>query len=182
MSEKQSDPRFYALRDAVVDDRAEAKRMIDADPSCVHARNSIGETALHYLAVEDMLDAVEWLAACGADIDTRNDFGGTPLTEASQLGYLEMCRFLLRNGADIFAKDMDGGNAVSAAASGDFAANSDTALLEMLIAAIGDTDINDMIDEDDIESIVRNAHPNVVSVLQKHGLQHRTSTSSSDTH
>ncbi len=96
----QSDPRFYLLRDvAAAGDYEAAGQMIEQDPTIVAAKNSIGETALHFLVVENYLEAVEFLAGHGSDVNSRNDFGQSALYEAAQLGYLEMIDLLLRLGA-----------------------------------------------------------------------------------
>jgi ankyrin repeat protein len=100
MEEQQRDPRFYQLRNAVRADLEEAARIVAADPSIVQAKNSLGETALHYLVVENDFEAVEWLRLRGSDIDPTNINGNTPLDEAAVLGYLEMCQYLVSHGAN----------------------------------------------------------------------------------
>jgi ankyrin repeat protein len=107
---------FYAIRDAAYFDRGAAARLLAEDPMLIEVRNSIGETALHYLVVEDELPAVEWLLDRGADVNTRNDFGSTPLMEAAALGYLEMCEFLLNRGADFELRNHNDDTAISEAA------------------------------------------------------------------
>ena len=82
-----ADPRFYAFRDAVWCDKAEAARLLAEDPSLIAVRNSIGETVMHYLAVENERASVEWLLDRGADVNTRNNFGSTPL-DGSGLAWL----------------------------------------------------------------------------------------------
>ena len=85
---QQPDP-FYAFRDAVLTDRATALKMLAADPSLLHRKSSVGETALHGCAVENQIDAVAWLLSRGASLNTATDFGDTPLSHAAQLGYVE---------------------------------------------------------------------------------------------
>lgn len=95
-----SEPRFYLLRNAAAaGDYETARRMIEQDPDIVAARNSIGETALHFLVVENHGEAVTFLAGHGAEVNPRNAFGQSALYEAAQLGYVEMIDLLLRLGA-----------------------------------------------------------------------------------
>jgi hypothetical protein len=114
----ETDPRFYCLREAVENDLAEAERLVRTDPSIVAARNSIGETALHYLVFEDDVQAAVWLLEHGSDLETRNDFGATPLLEAARLGYGAMCRLLVARGANPRARDQVGDTPVVHAAEG----------------------------------------------------------------
>ena len=77
------------LVDACFDSPAAAAALLDAEPGLLFARDGLGETALHYLAVENRLEAVEWLSARGATLDTVSDVQGSPVSEASSLGYEE---------------------------------------------------------------------------------------------
>ena len=45
--------RFHTFRDAVLCDLDVATRMLAEDPKLVLLRNSIGETAMHFLAIEN---------------------------------------------------------------------------------------------------------------------------------
>ena len=101
MSQDESDPRFYELRNDASCDQHRARKLILYDPSIIEARNSLGETALHYLAVENAVEAVEFLAGQGADVNCRNTFGDAAIMEAAQLGYVEMVDLLLRLGATV---------------------------------------------------------------------------------
>ena len=61
-----SDPRWYKLRNLVFEEAfANADALVASDPSLLHARNGLGETVLHFLAVEDDLAGVAWLHAKG---------------------------------------------------------------------------------------------------------------------
>ena len=95
----QTNSRFYALRNAAYADLAAARELIASDASIVEAKNSIGETALHFLVVENQLAAVEFLAQHGSDVNNRNDFGTPAIIEAAQLGYREMVKLLADLGA-----------------------------------------------------------------------------------
>jgi len=79
--------------------------MIKRDKSILNARNSIGETVLHYLAVENDQEGIAWLKAQGANLNTQNDFGSPPVFEVAQLGYKELLKWLIENGADLSITD-----------------------------------------------------------------------------
>ena len=83
MADAPTDPRFYQLRNAAYADRSAARELIANDASIVEAKNSIGETALHFLVVENQLEAVEFLAQHGSDVNNRNDFGTPAIIEAA---------------------------------------------------------------------------------------------------
>ena len=100
---EETDPRFYLLRNAACWNLEEAHRLVLEDPTIVEARNSIGETALHFLVVENALEAVAFLAQHGSQVNTRNAFRNSALSEAVQLGYVEMVELLLPLGARISA-------------------------------------------------------------------------------
>ncbi len=100
------DTRFYELRNAAYADLPLARKLIQNDPSIVTAKNSIGETAFHFLVVENQFEAVEFLVRHGSDINNRNDFGTPAIVEAAQLGYVEMIDLLLNLGAGVDVAEM----------------------------------------------------------------------------
>jgi len=123
---------FERLIRAVVDDKNAADRLVSSDPKIIEARNGIGETVLHYLAVENRLNDVAWLLDHGADINTANDFGNTPLSEAASLGYCKLCDFLINKGADPKIKTPEGDTALSEAAT-----NDEHEVVELLLNHVG---------------------------------------------
>ena len=76
-------------------------QLLKAEPDLISARDGLGETPLHYLAVENKLSAVRALVEHGAEVNTINECGGTPLSEATSLGYVELVKFLLSVGAKL---------------------------------------------------------------------------------
>lgn len=108
--------KFELLIKAVLDDMSSADNLVNNDSDLVYAKNGIGETVLHFLAVENKIHEVSWLLSKGAEINTMNEFGNTPLSEASGLGYYELCKFLLQKGADPKLKTPEGDTALSEAA------------------------------------------------------------------
>ncbi|MEO0423782.1 MAG: ankyrin repeat domain-containing protein [Pseudomonadota bacterium] len=120
MDSPPPDPRFYALRSALLDgDLSLADELIRSDPASLEARDGVGETVLHWLAVEDERELVEWLRSRGAQVDPRTHFGNTPLGEAASLGYLELCAYLVAHGADTRAKNHLGSTPLAQAATSD---------------------------------------------------------------
>ena len=76
-------------------------RLLKAEPDLIRARDGLGETPLHYLAVENDLASVRALVEHGAQVNTLNECGGTPLSEAASLGYVELVKYLLSVGAKL---------------------------------------------------------------------------------
>ena len=85
----------------------EGRKLLVKEPALIEARDGLGETALHYLAVENQIAAVKVLIASGAKFNTLSDVGGTPLSEAASLGYVELVTYLLSMGAQIRVDGQD---------------------------------------------------------------------------
>lgn len=104
-----ADAIWYELRNAVYSkDFGVAETILRAHPHIRTARNGIGETVLHFLAVENDLEGVAWLHARGFDLNEQNKFGTPAIFEAAGLGYKELVMWLAENGANIEALDRDG--------------------------------------------------------------------------
>ena len=131
--QKTADPRFYELRDAACADLSLAAALIQADPAILDARNSIGETAFHFLVIENEVEIATWMLERGADVNTRSNFGATPLIEAAGLGYYNMCKLLLKHGADLRMRNDCGDTAIATAAE-----HGKAAVMKFLIKQIGD--------------------------------------------
>ncbi|BDI31396.1 hypothetical protein CCAX7_34470 [Capsulimonas corticalis] len=134
-TKKPTDSRFYELRDAACSDFTLAEALLKFDPTILDARNSIGETAFHYVVVENELPAANWLLDHGADVNTRNHFSATPLIEAAGLGYLNMCKLLLKRGADLKMQNDCGDTAIATAAE-----NGKIAVMKFLMKQVGDSE------------------------------------------
>ncbi len=104
-------PEWYEFRNMLgSSDFESASALLEKMPGLMEARNGIGETVLHHLAVENRQDAVEWLHAKGADLNAVNLFGRPLLFETAQLGYKDLILWLIRQGADPGQKDAGGMN------------------------------------------------------------------------
>jgi ankyrin repeat protein len=108
--------KFHEFVRAVFHNPAAAAGLLTEYPDILKAKNSIGETPLHYLVIENAINSVRCLLELGADINTTNELGQTPLFQSAQLGYLEMCCYLLEHGANPQISDYEGETALSFAA------------------------------------------------------------------
>ena len=84
-------PEWYHLRNALEHaDYSSASTLLENDSSLIDARNGIGESVLHFLAVENNQLAVKWLHARGANLNATNKFGKPLLFEVALLGYKDL--------------------------------------------------------------------------------------------
>lgn len=88
------------LIQAVVNDRVEACRLLQAHPELFTTPWDLGQNALHFLTLEGTPSDVEFLLYQGFDPERRNDFGDTPLLDACVLEKTETAKVLLAYGAD----------------------------------------------------------------------------------
>jgi hypothetical protein len=104
-----SDALWYELRNAVYSkDFSVAETVLKANPHLRTARNGIGETVLHFLAVENDLEGVAWLRARGFDLNEQNSFGTPTIFEVAGLGYKDLLLWFIENGGNVEALDRDG--------------------------------------------------------------------------
>lgn len=105
------------LVEACFADPEQAKTLLKQSPDLIHCRDTVGETAFHYVVVEERLDLAELLLSAGADINTQTCFGDTPLMHAAMLGNLELVRWLVSRGATLEPKNVNGESVLVTAAS-----------------------------------------------------------------
>lgn len=103
--------KWYELRELLLKNNYDgASKLLSTLPDLVNARNSIGETVLHYLAVENKIDNVSWLHNKGASLNVINKFGVPVVFEVAQLGYKSFLTWFYENGADFKTTSDDGLN------------------------------------------------------------------------
>lgn len=93
--------------DACVKDQAKAASMLVTHPELQHARWTLQETPLHFLAIENFAEGVRFLSNHGIDLNAPNEFGDTALMDVVTLGNENMVRLLLELGADANAVSRD---------------------------------------------------------------------------
>jgi ankyrin repeat protein len=71
------------------------------EPRLIRERTSLGETALHLIALGDRPDACRALVKLGADVDALCDACETPLSLAVSIGRADTVRTLLEAGASV---------------------------------------------------------------------------------
>jgi len=93
---------------ALMGDVATARRMLDARPELVHARNKLGKAPLHQSLTGGNDAIVELFLDRGADVNAQDNTGLTPLHVAAWWSVTARAGILLDRGADIGAKDKFG--------------------------------------------------------------------------
>jgi ankyrin repeat protein len=102
-------PEWYQFRDALEEgDFSAAAALLEADPDLLDARNGIGETVLHFLAIENHQAALQWLADRGAELNPENNFGTPLLFEVGLIDNRDVFLWLVQHGADVRRKNRDG--------------------------------------------------------------------------
>jgi len=93
-------PYWQLIHAAIGGDMATFEAIVAADPRVLDARESLGETPLHYLAVEGCVEGVAAAIGHGSSVNVTNAVDTTPLLDCVMLGNWEMIRLLLSHGAD----------------------------------------------------------------------------------
>ncbi|MBC7806238.1 MAG: ankyrin repeat domain-containing protein [Akkermansiaceae bacterium] len=155
-------PTFYDFIHAVVSDRPQAERMLQANPNWIHEKSSIDETALHDLAVENYVDAARYLLSKGANIDGAQE-NGTPLTDAAKLGYVEMVALLIEHGADLEARDLAENTPLLNASQNGYAA-----ICDLLLAAGADVFVRDEFDRSVLDVAHSRKEEQIARILSKY--------------
>ena len=89
---------FKAVR---IQDTADVRRVLDADPAALTSRDRHGSTPLHWAAWRGHEKIVQHLVDRGAEVNARNDqYGTTPLHDAARRGRMLVVEILLIHGAD----------------------------------------------------------------------------------
>lgn len=157
-------PSVYDLARCAMVDREAAQALLQARPDLINAKDSTGETALHYLVVENYLDGVSFLVGHGADVNTQDNFGRTPLMHAAQLNYVSICRFLIGQGARVNVRDIEDETALFRAS-----AAGAIVILDLLIESGADVHTRNSLDESIIDDALPEKRAEVLRLLKKHG-------------
>ena len=155
--------------DACVDDHAEAKRLLNANPGLRRATWLGGERIVSFLAIEHFPAGVRFCIQNGFDPNKTNcEFGTTPLHYACKLNYTEVALALLENGANPNAQSEIDDNPLHCCIQ-----NGNSEILELLISHGADarytTDLNETIFDrwpNDAEK-----QSAIVAVLDKHNIK-----------
>jgi ankyrin repeat protein len=78
------------------------RMLLRENPECVHVRDDVGRTPLHYPNWDTRHGAeiIELLIAHGADTSAKDNAGGTPVDQMLQNGRLDLAEVLRRHGGD----------------------------------------------------------------------------------
>lgn len=85
-----------------------ARRMLDARPDLISARNKLGKTPLHQSLTGGNNAILDLLLERGAEVNAQDNTGLTPLHVAAWWSITERAGILLDHGADIGARDRFG--------------------------------------------------------------------------
>jgi ankyrin repeat protein len=95
-------------------DMANAKKAL-AIGADVNAKNSRGQTPLHFAAFYNDTELAEMLIDNGADVNAKNSRGQTPLHLAAYCGHTSLAKMLIDKGGDANVKDSVGHTPLSLA-------------------------------------------------------------------
>lgn len=129
-SSNQMDDSTSSLMVACQNGESKAVERSLANGANVHAKSSIGCTALHYAAANNSALCIKVLLEAGASINATATDGKTPLMVACASGSLAAVKRLLKNGANIDAKDNLGKSALDYVVGGNHGA-----IAQLLLAA-----------------------------------------------
>lgn len=157
------------LIDAAVLDQRKARHLLRRHPHLLHARRSLGETALHFLAVEGYAESVRFLALVGANVNVQNEFGDTPLIDAALLGREDVVKTLLAFNADVNATSVTKGAALQCAIS-----SGNPAVVDALLQAGANPSYRNELGETVFSSLPK-SNPSqrqaILAVFKKHSIE-----------
>jgi ankyrin repeat protein len=91
------------LRD-LLDRVASTADFFEVDFTDVNATNSMGDNALHCVAIWGDLEAAKLLIEAGVNVNQFGDLGFTPLHVACMRGHIDLVQLLVAHSADLFAQ------------------------------------------------------------------------------
>ena len=93
-------------------DLAGVQKILDRDPAQIKARDNLGNTPLHTVAIAGSVTIAEFLLSKGADINAVNDQLAAPLHVAIDNRQEGVAILLIEKGADINLQDLAGNTAL----------------------------------------------------------------------
>ena len=154
--------------DASVNDHAEAKRLLNANPDLREATWLGDECILNFLAIENFAEGVRFCLQNGFDPNqTSSEFGTTPLHYACKLNYPDVAIELLNNGANPNAQSEIDDNPIHCCIQ-----NGNAEMLDMLMSRGADarytTDIGETVFDNWPNDVDKQSA--IATVLAKHNI------------
>ena len=146
-------------------DLAGAKTILESDPAQLDARDNLGNTPLHTVAITGSVPIAGFFLSKGADIDAVNDQMDTPLHVAIDNRQEGVAVLLIEKGADVNRQDLAGNTPLHRTA------YSNSALIaERLITSGAGLEIRNKSNYTPLGALTRSTHNlEVAEVLVKHG-------------
>lgn len=166
MGKKKHEHDVYCLVRAAVQGPESLRDLLREKPDLVSARTSVGETALHYLAIENQSEAVRALARHGSNVNDPDDFGMTPLMSAASLHHVDICSLLLELGGDPNQKDENGDSCLHFAAM-----RGAERIVELLLEAGADVHHRNEIEESFLDVALPRKRSEILRVLAARGIE-----------
>ena len=145
-------------------DTAQIRRLLEASPDLVGARDEKGNTPLHLAASLGDVAAVEALIDKGAGVNAKNKRGATPLFQAVNLGNVDVVLMLLQQGADVNARTRSDWTALHGAV-----AFGMKRIVVILIDHGADVNATDEMDEAPLNIAVAADHHDIAGLLTAQG-------------
>jgi len=142
----------------------------------VNAKNSMGETPLHWAAANANPDTAKLLLEHGADVNAKDNMGWTPFHRAAANANPDNAKLLLEHGADVNAKANSGETPLYQTA---FYANPDMA--KLLLEHGADVNAKTNSGETLFHRAAANANPDMAKLLLEHGADVNATTNSGAT-
>lgn len=113
------DDRLAFLENRIVGSARRNAAMLVAEMDKTSAKDSMGNTPLHYAAEQGSTEFMELLVSNGTDVEARNNSRRSALYCAALRGEWEAVKWLIEHGADVEAKEERGETVLELAVSAD---------------------------------------------------------------